>query len=181
MKRTGTILLCAMILMCAGAAQADPIDPVIIVRSGTGSIDITSPVVSIGFPTSPGCVSSATYTVPGPYFGMGPALTCVFRNVTGTTITSLTFNITTAQLPLNLASSIFSSFVATPTGATAVFTLGAIPSVGFGNPEFAVDLVGFDPNNTAVTMVVNAPEPGTLALLGTGLLGIATRLRKKKA
>jgi hypothetical protein len=179
-----------MVLLCAGAAQADTIDPVIIVRGGTGSVHLTSPNFSLVFPTSTGpsqgCVASLTTA--NQYAGV-PAgeiiLTCVFLNASPAPFTNLVITFAT-QGPLTVnclgVCSSFSgsnnntaSFFFDP--AIAIFTPG-IPQL-FPSPEVVVTFVAFNPGTT-LTGAFNTPEPATLALFGTGLLAIATRLRKKR-
>ena len=64
--------------------------------------------------------------------------------------------------------------------ATFLFST-PVPTFPGPNYEFAVDFINFDPGTT-LTMTPNpVPEPGSLALLGTGLAAIAARLRKKRA
>jgi PEP-CTERM motif-containing protein len=187
MKRTHYLVLFALLLLCAGLAQANPItDPVIIVRGGTGSINLTTNLVNLAYPGQPGCSSGPYPTNPFP--GQPPSsldglqsMTCVFKNMTAGPITSLTFNINSAQLPLTLLCGLVcSSFTQTPNGGVATFFFS--PGIQNFPPsfEFAVDFINFDPNNTNFTMALNAPEPGTLALLGSGLLAIAGKLRRKK-
>ncbi len=183
MKRAGVILTLALVLACAGVAQADPInDPVIIVRGGSGSNPLFSLApITLSFPGGAGC-TTAPYPIAGPYFGL-PWMECVYTNMTSLPINSLVFNINSSQLPLTLGCAVLcSSFTHTPSGGTATFFFTTpIPGLPapIGQREFAIDFINFA-TGTTVTANFVTPEPGTLALLGTGLLAIGTRLRKKR-
>jgi hypothetical protein len=186
-KRTGTLVICAMVLLCAGGVQANGIDPVIIVRGGSGTIPLSSPNFSLFFPSSTGpsqgCVASLTTA--GQFTGV-PAgeiiLTCVFRNASPSPFTNLviTFPTTLAPLTVNCFGLCSSSSGSNNNTASFVFD-PAIPNVPnvFPFAEFEVTFVAFNPGTT-FTGTFNTPEPGTLALFGTGLLAIAKKLRKKK-
>jgi len=190
MNRSHTVLIVlALLLVCAGSAQADVIDPVIIVRGGSGTIHLTNldPVL-INLGGTAGC-QSGTWSVPGSdptaFVNGLPFLSCVFANnlPSQIPITSLTFHISPQNQALTLfnqpwpgqESSWFTQTSIQPNFAAAIFSLGALP---YGR-EFEVVFIGFSAGTT-VTQVAGVPEPGTLALLGTSLLAVASKLRKKK-
>lgn len=182
MNRARFFVVFAVLLLCAGMAQANPIiDPVIIVRGGSGSIDLNAlGTINLTFPGQPGC-HSGTFSS-GPYVGL-QFMDCTFKNQTSLSIYSLTFNINTAQLPLTLQCALLcSSFSNTPSGGTAVFSFNppipGVPASLFFR-EFEVSFIGFA-QGTTLAATFATPEPGSLALLGTGLLAIAGRLRKSK-
>ena len=185
MKRTSVIVLFAMVLLSAGAVQADIIDPVIIVRGGSGTIPLYSPNFSLAFPgpTGQGCTNSLTTA--GQFTGVpagSPMMTCVFMNQSPAPFTNLVITFAT-QGPLTVnCIGLCSSFSGTNDNTATFFFNPAIPNVPGVYPyaEFEITFVAFAPG-TSLTGTFNAPEPGTLALLGTGLLGLAARLRKKKA
>lgn len=185
--------MCAMVLLCAGAAQADTIDPVIIVRGGKGTISLTSPSVTLAFQGEEGCANSTT--TPEQYAGVPggmPIMTCVFSNESPAPFANLVITFGAAQGPLTVdCIGICSSFSGlNDNTATFVFDppipnvpieflSNEFPSNEFSDFEFEITFVAFDPATTFIG-TFNVPEPGTLALLGTGLLAIATRLRKKR-
>jgi len=189
MRGVRALAVLTVMLACAVTAAANPIDPVIIVRGGTGSIWLQNlNPFPINFAGTLGC-QTGTWNVPQSdptAFVNGQAfLSCLFRNMLPNQmpITSLTFSISPAGQLLSLfnqpwgnqQSSYFSQTSSAQNNALANFSVGAVPS----GEEFEVVFIAFNPN-TQFNLVANIPEPGTLALLGTGLLGIAARIRKKK-
>jgi hypothetical protein len=191
MNRSHTVLIVvALLLVCAGSAQANGIDPVIIVRGGSGSIDITSlGTINLTFPGHVGCISGAYPADPWPpspamqqFIGL-QSMTCVFKNVTTSQISALTFNITSQTNPtLTLVCDLLCSSTPTANGLLATFILNppvpGLPANIFYR-EFAIDFINFDPGTTIATTFV--PEPGTWALLAMGLGALITRRRKAKA
>jgi len=177
-KRTGMIVICAVVLLCAGAAQADTIDPVIIVRGASGSIPITGPTVILTYLNQPGCTNQ-TYLIPNISPNPLPGMACSLINMTNAAIASITFNITSAQLPLTLqCATLCSSFTSTVTGGTAIFTFS--PPIPTAQPfnEIGVDFINFAAGTTIAVTATAVPEPGTIGLLLTGLGAIAARRRR---
>ena len=178
------IVICAIVLLCAGAAQADPIDPVIIVRGGNGSIPLFSPTFNVAFPNPTGQDCTNGVTTAGQYAGV-PAgmltLTCIFANHSPAPFTNLVITFAT-QGPLTVnCFGVCSTFSGTNNN-TATFNFSP-PIPNFPNVfpfrEFEVTFVAFN-SGTTFAGTFNTPEPGTLALFGSGLLAIASKLRRKK-
>ena len=187
-KRIEMILvLIALVAVCAGSAQADVIDPGLIIAGGRGSIGLTGGTFQVSYPGQSGCTQGSSLTMvagqplstSNPLYGL-PFMDCVFRNDTAAAFTNLQFNIASAQLPLTLqCDTLCSGFTQTPSGGTATFFFNPpIPASGVGQ-EFSVIFVNWA-DNTNFGLRTNVPEPGTLALLGSGLLALAGRLRRKR-
>jgi len=180
------VLMAVAILALAGIAQAntiDPDDPQIIIRgAGSGNtILLTGGTANITFGPS------QVFTGPGGCLSFTPAskssdgfdhLVCGVVNLTGTALTGLTFNVSPAfQLPLTLTCSFCTSITHSPDGSviTFLFPVNAIPH----NWDFEIELVGFS-QGTGIG-ITPVPEPGTLALLATGLGVLGLRRRRQPA
>ena len=187
MKRSHTLLIAlALLLVCAGGAQADVIDPVIIVRGGNGSIELSSPSVTLSFQGEAGCSNSTTTAGQFDNVPAGePIMYCVFLNVSPEPFTNLVITFGAAQGPLTVdCLGVCSSFSGSNDNTATFFFDPAIPfytppSSPYPYAEFSITFVAFDPGTT-FTGAFNVPEPGTLALLGTSLLAVASKLRRKK-
>jgi hypothetical protein len=74
----------------------------------------------------------------------------------------------------------FASFdLVTPTGHNSLLTIPGFPvsQMVLGTSHNTM-LGPFKPGDTRSINITTVPEPGTLGLLGTGLLGVAIRLRR---
>ena len=173
-----SLVLASLLFVFAAGASANTIDPVIVVRGGSGTITLTNPgPIQIAFPGQPGC-TTGTYGVPGPFFGL-PWMECVFKNNTGTPFSTLHININSAQLPLTLQCAVIcTAFVQTPTGGTATFYFNPpIPSGTAPDFEFAIDFINFAPG-TNFSLTPNVPEPATLVLFSTGAVAVWWKRRQ---
>jgi hypothetical protein len=173
------LVLSLFTLLLAAGAQADTSDPAIIIRSGGDSIPLGTNQIVLTFPGQPGCISG-TYNVPGPFFGL-PWMQCGFKNASPGPFDKLVFTINTPQLPLTLqCSGLCVNFTQGANGGVATFFFSPpIPNAPPGF-EFIVDFINFQPGTT-VGLQANVPEPGTLALLGTGAAALLARRRKPRS
>ena len=174
-------LLATFLILSVGVAHADGItDPQIIIRDGVATtVVLTSPNTTITVPNNPGChqTTGILNNV------VVPIEDCGILNATGGPIIAVTFVFTFDPNlnPLVLGGNIFgqTNFTFDPnTGfTTAIFSVGFIPSPG----DFHIEFWNFNPGTTFNVAATVVPEPGTLALLGTGLAGLAGLKRRKRA
>jgi hypothetical protein len=180
-------------MLVAGVANANPIDPQIIVRGGVPpTVHLTGMPVTIAFNASSvgvgGCnyfYDSASQQVTA---GTGPLassldpnfdhLGCGFVNDTNAPIINMAFTMFFPQAPLfvDCPLTICSQpAIIDPNGGFATVFL-TIPAGG----DLFIDFMGFSQSNST-TIATNVPEPGTLALLGTGLSALGLWRRRRKA
>lgn len=190
------VLMAVAVLAVAGVAQAntiDPDDPQIIVRGGVGgTIHVTSEPFTTVVSFSPSSVGpgNCNYYVPaGTSTGAPPGwvvdpffdhLGCGVVNQSGSTLYTLIFTINPGQAPFfaSCPTNICANVIFDPNGTFAIFQLIGLTT---GNDLF-VEFIGFAPN-TPINFTAVTPEPGTLALMATGMgaLGLLRRRRKQVA
>jgi hypothetical protein len=175
--RVALFLLAGLILM-AGTAAADPIPPP----------NPNDPRINISDPTCPGCtpVPGLTFTFVSNGIGMGSF-----------GFTNMGINWFNVQVVAEVVPGV--NFPSDYSCVSDVFQFCAFSLVGnqiivdfFGlgggftgitsGMNFIVDLtgdLGWVPNST-FTVTANVPEPATLTLLGSGLLGLAVHLRRRR-
>ncbi|HEV8524100.1 MAG TPA: PEP-CTERM sorting domain-containing protein [Terriglobales bacterium] len=184
-----TALLVGLLLVAATAAYADPIDPGIIIGGGTGSFRFTSTPFSFAPAAGNQCQFTSANFTGGP--NPGP---CVFINNTGFHLSNLTI---TATLPVPVTTLTFfcgvtgffagCNFTPLSTNTIQFFFFGG-PGINSGcSPgacdEFLIDIYANQtswPAGTTFTAVANVPEPGTVALVATGLGALVARRRRRK-
>lgn len=167
------LLLVGIVALCASAAMADSVlDPTIVIR------DPACP--------SGGCVpvgQNFQFGVPNSGFG-----TLFFTNASGVNWFSL--KLTESGVAANAITCITTAFancsVSTINGITTILVSGVngnFPGIAKGE-NFSIVFQCNDgncwPGGLDFTAVANTPEPGTMALLATGIGALWTRRRKLK-
>jgi hypothetical protein len=136
-----------------------------------GTLNITSPLISItqNGTTTTGMLGTVSVTTGTLVTASSCATTACF------TFTGGTLNVFSSSHALLFSGSFSGTLDITSAGPFGVlYTLEYTPG---GNPVvggFQVSALGFVSGDSIVT-----PEPGTLGLLGTGLIGLAGMLRRK--
>jgi hypothetical protein len=175
--------LAAAMLLAVSASAAPIVDPIVRVRGGGASIPIFGlpfkfPDEPFTFPVDPDGEGSDDCTSgPSPLPDPGFTVSCGFQNLTGETISRLTFSFSVATDPetffLQDIDDLFENQRLRPFGAG--FFGGGIPTgfcdeiEGCSGGEFIVDLVGFEAGTEIQMTATQVPEPGALLLLATGL------------
>ena len=167
------LLIVVVVALCASAALADSVlDPTIVIR------DPACP--------SGGCVSvGSTFTFGVPNSGFG---TLFFTNASG--INWFSLKLTESGVAANAITCITTAFancsVSTVGGVTTILVSGVngnFPGIANGE-NFSIVFQCNDgncwPGGLDFTAVANTPEPGTMALLATGVGALWTRRRKLK-
>lgn len=190
MKVFKLVALAALVMLAASVAKADVIDPTVIIRQ----VDPTPVAI-----TNPNGTIPLDFAANQNLFG--------FQNDTGTLLISLSLTLFGFPQgldfnfdPANATQGIFSSFAKTPNpdgsqtllffGVDATHT-GLLPSTGcntdddaddFCGPVYTIEIDGIPANDFVFgTATVSTPEPATLLLLSTGLIGIAGLRRRRSS
>lgn len=168
------LLIAVIVALCASAALADSVlDPTIIIR------DPACP--------SGGCMQVGTnFTFGVPNSGQG---TLFFTNVSGVNWFSL--KLTESGVPANAITCISLAFancsLSTVNGITTILVSGVNGNFsGIANGQnFSIVFQCNDgtcwPGGLDFTATANTPEPGTIALVATGVGALWTRRRKLKS
>ena len=191
MKFSKLFVLLALIVLAVSVAKADTIDPTVIIRQvDPVPVPITDPngTIPLSF--------SATANV------------FAFQNDTGTLLYSLSLTLFGFPQGLdfnfgtNPGDGIFSSFAKTVNqdGSQSLLFFGIddshtglLPSTGcnlesdgdaddFCGPVYTIEIDGIPANDFVFgTATVSTPEPATLLLLSTGLVGLAAFRRRRSS
>jgi len=190
-KFSKLFLLLALVVLAVSAAKADTVDPTVIIRQ------VDPPPVPITDPNGTIPLSfSATQNV------------FAFQNDTGTLLYSLSLTLFGFPQGLdfnfgtNPGDGIFSSFAKTVNqdGSQSLLFFGIddshtglLPSTGcnlesdgdaddFCGPVYTIEIDGIPANDFVFgTATVSTPEPATLLLLSTGLVGLAAFRRRRSS
>jgi hypothetical protein len=189
-KFSKLFLVLAVVVLAASVAKADTIDPTVIIRQ----VDPTPVAI-----TDPNGTIPLSFSANANVFG--------FQNDTGTLLYSLSLNLFGFPQGLdfnfgtNPGDSIFSSFTKTinPDGTQTLLFFGiddshtgllpSTPCTGdsdvdgddFCGPIYSIEIDGIPVNDFVFgTATVSTPEPATLLLLSTGLVGLAA-FRKRQS
>ncbi len=182
----------ALVVLAVSVAKADVIDPTVIIRQ------VDPPPIAI---TDPNGTIPLAFSANQNIFA--------FQNDTGTLLYSLSLTLFGFPQgldfnfdPQNFAQGIFSSFSKTvnPDGSDTLLFFGIdethtglLPSTGcsvdgdadaddFCGPVYTIEIDGIPANDFVFgTATVSTPEPATLLLLSTGLIGIAGLRRRRSS
>lgn len=192
MKVLKLVALVALVVLAASVARADVIDPTVIIRQ----VDPTPVAI-----TDPNGTIPLAFSASQNIFAL--------QNDTGTLLYSLSLTLFGFPQgldfnfdPANVTQGIFSSFAKTPNpdgSQTLLFFgvdnthTGLLPSTGcnadsdgdaddFCGPVYTIEIDGIPANDFVFgTATVSTPEPATLLLLSTGLIGIAGLRRRRSS
>lgn len=192
MKALKLVVLLAVVVLAASVAKADVIDPTVIIRQ------VDPPPVAI---TDPNATIPLAFSANQNIFA--------FQNDTGSLLNALSLTLFGFPQgldfnfdPSNFEQGIFSSFAKTQNqdgSQTLLFYgiddshTGLLPSTGcsvdddadaddFCGPVYTIEIDGIPANDFVFgTATVSTPEPATLLLLSTGLIGIAGLRRRRSS